>query len=172
MSFLDALTADAWPRDTEGRRVLAPYGTRGKAFILPEDRALQLARIQRRYFSGFFLALAAAFILGPWGILAVSALGIAGILVGTALFTRGLQESSERPTMPRAQAVDRAMRAMGRPTMVAFSLAGAAASAAGVWWLLRGERGLAIWFLTFYGSIVCLLYASKLRRLHVIPPAT
>lgn len=172
MGFLDALTADAWPRDTLGRRVFAPFGMRGRAYILPAERATQLARRQRRYFVALFLAMGAALFVGPWGILTVAMLGIGGFLVLLSVSTNGLEESTERPTMPRAEAVDRAMHAMGRPTMWAICLAGAATCTSGTWWLLRGERGVAIWFLTIYGAVVCLLYAWKLFRFGIASPAT
>jgi hypothetical protein len=173
MGFFDALTADAFPRDSQGRSVLAPYGRRGKAFILPTERAPQLARIQRRFFVSFLIALVgAAIMVGPRGILAVGVLWILGFVVGISYFTGGLEESAERPTMPRAQAVDRAMRAMGRRTMWALCLAGAASAAVGVWLLLRGEHGLAIWFIAVYSTVVSVLYAWKLYQMRTTRPAT
>src|SRR3954452_15178494 len=104
MGFLDALTADAYPRDSQGRRIYAPFGQRGKAYILPAERAAQLAVLQRRTFQLYIVALlAAALLFGPWALAMVGLLSIAGIFAGFAYTTRGLEESAERPTLSREE---------------------------------------------------------------------
>lgn len=174
MGFLDSLTADAYPRDSMGRRVFTPYGRRGNAYILPPERAALLARIYRRGFQFYVAALLlAGFGLGPWGVVVVCLLGVAGLLGGNAYAVRGLGVSAERPpALTREERAARAISAMGRPTMLALCVGGAAFAVGGASLLLRGERGVAIWFLTLYGAFVSILYARKLRMPSEIPPAT
>jgi hypothetical protein len=173
MGFLDALTADAFPLDSQGRRVLTPYGTRGKAFILPPERVGPLAKFQRRFLQAYLVALlVGGLAAGPWGIVLVGALWMAGCFVGITRFTRDLEESSERPTRGREERVGIAARAMGRPTMYVVCLAGAASAAWGGWLIGRGQRGLAIWFLTLYGLVIAILYGWRLARTPSAPPAT
>jgi hypothetical protein len=165
MGLLDAITADVFPRDSQGRIVLAPYGRRGKAFILPAEWLPVIRRLQRRYFQALFVAVPVATLLaGPWGSFAVFVLWTVGQLIGIAYVTKGLEESIERPTVSRSVAVDHWMRAMGRPTMWAICVAGALTAGGGAWLLSHGQRGIASWFLALYGTLVCLLYASKLYR--------
>jgi hypothetical protein len=174
MGFLDALTADAYPQDSMGRRVFAPYGLRGKAYILPPERAALLARMYRRGFKLYVAALLlAGWVLGPWSVVVVGLLGVAGVFGANAYAVRGLEVSREHPpALPREERVARAMLAMGRPTMLALCLGGAAFAVAGASLLLRGQRSVAVWFLTFYGALVSLLYARKLSNLSGMPPAT
>ena len=172
MGFLDALTADQYPRDSQGRRIFAPYGRRGKAYILPPERAAQYARLQRRFFLAFFVVLVIAVVaFGPWAVLAVGLLWIAWVFVGIAHVTRGLEESTERPSLSSEQRRDRRFRAMGRPTMYAFFLGGTAVAVVGAVLLLRGERGVSVWFITLYGALVAILYARQLRKNRGVPPA-
>jgi len=174
MGFLDALAADAYPRDSQGRRVYAPYGQRGKAFILPPEQAERLTRFTRRYFQLYFAAvLISGVAFGPWAVVTVGILWIAGYILGIAYMTRGLESATDRPSLPRDERVRRGMSAMGRPTMCAICLGGAALAMGGAWLLLRGDRNLAVWFLTAYGALVSLLYAYQLSRPIIIgPPAT
>jgi hypothetical protein len=174
MGFLDSLTADAYPRDSMGRRVFTPYGRRGNAYILPPERAALLARLYRRGFQFYVAALVlAGFVLGPWSVVMVGLLGVAGVLGSNAYAIRGLEVSAERPpALAREERVARAMSAMGRPTMLALCLGGAAFAVGGASLLLRGERSVAVWFLTLYGALVSILYARKLSIPSGIPPAT
>jgi uncharacterized membrane protein len=165
MGFLDALTADAYPRDSQGRRVWAPYGARGKAYILPTERAERRAGSLRLWFRLFFVALlVGAIAAGPWGIWLVAVIGIIGGFVEPSVASRGLEESTERPTLSRDERVRRSMHAMGRSTMVAICLGGAASAVAGMWLLIRGERSIAVWFITTYGGVIAGLYARQLSR--------
>jgi hypothetical protein len=173
MGFLDALTADAYPRDSQGRRVFAPFGQKGRAYILPPERAARLAYFQRRLFQVYVVALlVAGLAFEPWALATVGLLSIAGIFMGLAYSTRGLEESSERPTLTREERVSRGLRAMGRPTMVALCLGGLTSAAVGASLLLRGERSVAVWFITLYGLLVAVLYGRQLARPPVMPPAT
>jgi len=173
MGFFDALTADAYPRDSHGRRVFAPYGRRRKAYVLPDERAEQLRRFHRRGFQGYFVALlGAALAFGPWAVLAVGVFWMTGLLVGLHIMTRGLEEATERPVLPRDERVRRGMRAMGRPTMYFICLAGAGSATVGAAFLVRGERSVSLWFITLYGAAVAILYARQLTRADTIPPTT
>jgi membrane protein implicated in regulation of membrane protease activity len=173
MGFLDALTADAYPRDSQGRRVFAPYGLRGKAYILPPERAAQIAQVQRRVFLSYFVALLFAGVaIGPWAVVGVGVVSIAGVVVGVAYATRGLEQSQERPSISRDERVNQGLRAMGRPTMFAICFGGAAFAVAGISLLLRGERNVAVWFITLYGALVAVLYGRRLGTLRAVPPAT
>jgi len=164
MGYLDALTADAYPRDSLGRRIFEPYGRRGKAYILPDERAAQIARGTRRFFPSCFVALlVAAFVWGPRGIVTVFLLGVAAIVVGTSYATRGLKLSSERPTLSLAERRKIGLAAMGLPTMYTICLVGAAMAIAGASLLIKGERNFAAWFFTFYGALMCVLYGRRLR---------
>ena len=108
MGFLDALTADAYPRDSQGRRVFEPFGQRGKAYILPPERAARLSLLLRRLLQLYVVALLVAGItFGPWAVAAVGLLSIAGGFAGLAYSTRGLEESAERPTLTREERVGR-----------------------------------------------------------------
>jgi hypothetical protein len=173
MGFLDALTADAFPLDSQGRRVLTPYGARGKAFILPPERVGPLTQFQRRFFQAYVVALlVGGLAVGPWAILVVSALWMAGFFVGITRFTRGLEETSERPTRAREERVGIFVRAMGRPTMYVVCLAGAASAVGGAWLIGRGQQGPAIWFLTLYGLVIAILYAWRLAQAPSVPPTS
>ena len=165
MGFLDALPADAYPRDSLGRIVIAPYGRRGKAFIVPPERAIQIRRFQRQYFLAYFVALViAGLTFGPWALWVVAALWMVGFFAGIAYVTHGLEEASERPTLSREERVNRTVQAMGRPTMYVICVGGASFALGGGWLLQRGQRSIAIWFITMYGLLVAALYASKLLR--------
>jgi hypothetical protein len=173
MGFLDALSADTYPRDSRGRRVFEPYGRRGKAYILPDERADQIARFARRFFPWYFVALfAAAFGLGPWGVAAVFLLLIAAMVVATEYATRGLELSSERPAMSVGERRKIGLAAMGRPTMYAICLGAAAVTVVGASLLFRGERNFGVWFLTFYGALICVLYGWRLSGAREVPPAS
>jgi hypothetical protein len=171
MGFLEALTADAYPRDSQGRRVYEPFGRRGKAYILPPERAVHLALLQRRVFQLYVALLVAGLIFGPWALAAIGLLSIAGVFAGFAYTTRGLEESAERPTLAREERVRRGLDAMGRPTMYALCLGGATSAAVGASLLLRGERTVAVWFITLYGVLVAILYGRQLGRPRATPPA-
>jgi hypothetical protein len=99
----------------------------------------------------------------------VGLLSMAGFVAGLAHATRGLEESAERPTLAREERVRRGLRAMGRPTMFALCLGGATAAAVGTSLLLRGERGVAVWFITLYGVLVAILYGRQLGKPHIAP---
>jgi len=172
MGFLDALTADHYPRDSLGRRVFEPYGRHGKAYILPDERAAQIARGTRRFFPSCFVAFVVApFVWGPLGIAAVFLLGVAAIVVGTSYATRGLELSSERPALSLAERRKIGLAAMGRPTMYVICLGAAVTAIVGSSFLIRGERNFAAWFFTFYGALISLLYGWRLSRHREVPPA-
>jgi membrane protein implicated in regulation of membrane protease activity len=172
MSFLDALTADAYPRDSQGRRVIAPYGRRGKAFVLPPERATEIALVQRRAYRLYVAALIAGGFIAPWAVLVVAVLTMVCVPLGFAYVTHGLEESTERPDHSREERVKRGLQAMGRPTMLVLCLGGAAMAIGAASLLLRGERSAAVWFLTIYGAIVAALYARRLGLAGTQPPAT
>src|SRR5258705_10132712 len=162
MGFLDALTTDAYPRDSQGRRIFAPYGGRGKVYILPTERADQLVQFQRLSLPLYLVSLLIAGIAwGPWALLVVGLLWIVGFFAQLRFVTRGLEEASERPSLPREERVRRSMQAMGQPTMLAICLAGAASAIAGCWLLLQDQRSVAAWFITLYGALVAALYGRQ-----------
>lgn len=173
MGFLDALTADAYARDSQGRRIFAPYGRRGRAYVLPDARTHELARFQRRWFQLYIVALlAAGAAVGPWAVLAVGGAWILVYVVGLRYVARGLEEASERPILPRDERVRRGMRVMGRPTMIAICASGAGSAIFGASLLLRNGRNLGAWFIMIYGVLVTILYTRQLTKIDDIPSAT
>jgi len=162
VSYLDAFTANTFRTDAQGRLVFAPYGKRGKAYLVPEASARALNRFLRGYFALMMVALGAAVLLArhPAVIALVAAAWLAGYFAKLAHFTRGLPTVPEVPDLEREEAIRRVARAMGQRTIAAIC-AGSALLAFLCGSLAVKAPGIALYFLTAYFAFVALLYAVR-----------
>ena len=166
MGYLDALTANTYRLDSEGRRVLVPFGRWGKAYIVPPDRAEAFARSLRwMYVLSMVALLATPFVFGlfiMWAV--VVPLFVAATVARFWLFTRGLEIAAEVPELNRKEAIGRAVVAMGPRTIAAVCLGAAALAVLCATLLARGLHSVALWALLAYFAVVSVLYAVRWRQ--------
>jgi len=166
VGYLDALIANTYRTDSKGRRVLVPFGRRGKAYVVPPERAQGfLNSLRWMYGVSMVLILASPFVFGL--LIMWTAVVPLVIVVSAArfwLFTRGLELADEVPKLNRADAIDRAVGAMGARTIAAICIAAALLVMICGTLLARGVRSVALWVLMAYFAVVAVLYAVRWRQ--------
>jgi hypothetical protein len=164
LGYLDAFAASAILKDSQGRMVFVVSRRRAKAYIVTPDAVKRLRQMIRGWFG---LAMAAMVVSAiAFGIPMMVA--VAGVLLlcyyaGLAYFTRGLELASEIPSVTRAEAVQKNMRAMGRGTIGFVAACGALFALLGVIVAVSG-RGSWAWLLVAYGAAICVLYTRQWLR--------
>ena len=120
MSFLEDLIAKAFRKDSRGRLTLAPYGPRGKVYVVPPDRVKKYTRFMSR----FYASLAGAIVLGALifgtrvlvGVIIPAFVGFSFIYMRR--FTRDLEVGTDVPLgNPRDWLTPTARETSTRPTV-------------------------------------------------------
>lgn len=166
MGYLDAIGANTFRPDSQGRLVFAPRGRRGRAYIVPSEQAAAYLRFQRRYYLAMFVALPLAVVLlqSVWAVGGVGLVWLAGFYLKLWSFTRRLESAAERPEVTRVEAIDRAARSMGARTLAVVAVLGAAMAAASIWVLTENPRSIGAWIGAVYFTGVTLLYVLRWRQ--------
>ena len=167
MTYLDALTANTYRTDSQGRRVLVPFGRWGKAYLVPAERAEELVRFQRRYLVVVTVGIVISiFVFHPlitwWVVLPLSFLGL---VAKYWHFTRELEVTIEVPPRNRENARDQALRAMGSRTVAAVCIGATLLALICALLLARRVQSNALWVLMLYFLFIAALYARLWRRL-------
>lgn len=166
MGYLEALTANSFRTDAEGRLILVPFRRR-RGYVVPPERAAAFTRAQRRFWLLLFLAIPASALVfrSAMALLIVGLLGLVVYLGALWLFTRTLEPAPEVPVISRAEAVARVTHAMGARTAGVIALGSGMLALGGVALLAAGLRAWGVWGLTAYFTLVAVLYARQWRRL-------
>jgi hypothetical protein len=166
MGYLDALAASTFRTDSSGRLVIVPFGRRGKAYLVPPERARSFAQFQRWFYGLVLIGIVT-------GTIAFSPLVTFAVVLPFSLavysaylwrFTRRLETAPEVPDLSRKEAVDRNMRAMGTRTIATVCLAAGLMAALSIFLLFA--KGFSILSLasSAYFGLVAVLYAIKWKQ--------
>ena len=173
MGYLDALTANTFRTDAEGRLVFVPFRRR-RGYLVTPERAATFDRVQRRFWVIMFLVLPASVVAfrTAWAMVLVCLIGIGAYMAGLWHFTRGLESAPQVPAITRSEAAMRVGRAMGSRMTGGLAIAATLLAGGGGWLLIVGLRTWAAWGLTAYFLLLAILYSRQWLRLRHAARAT
>ena len=167
MGTFDQIVANYFGTDAQGRRIYAPKGRRGKAFVVPDDRAEQIASSLKRAFQVliFGIALAAGLLWGSLLLLAVAILLLNFIISGIRR-VKGLEEvQGEWSLGPKRERSSRGAQAIGKNGLRGFLLISAIALIVSVSELMLDATSVSAWTVLILSAAGVAVFTAQLKLL-------
>jgi hypothetical protein len=168
MSAFDGVIAIALRRDGDGSVTFAPFGARGKCYIVPPEREQHL----RRFFRVFFVAMVIAVVVsvwfvGLWSVVILVPVFLSLLFLKYWHFTRALAVAVSAPApLSRSESLSVYTQAIGRRKIwfcigvtILFSIAGV--------WMVIDKGDAESYFVTavsLFGFIVSLRMLRAMRQ--------